>query len=251
MNDRLENGALAALLVLTLILVGFSLRSRTPEASAPAGPGTSASPTAGPTPSRSAPSSSPTSSSDSVVFLGDSVAEGKSATAPAKRWTRIVAAELGLTEVNLGHARTGYIRMGPEGSCGEAACPNFEGVAAEVARAKPKTIVVTGGGNDSGLPADEFAQAVTDTLADLKKAAPGATIYVVNPWWDLRPVPRSLTEQTSAVQAAAMRADVVYLDTKQPLVDKPDLMVASGTNPNDAGHAILAKAVADAITRSG
>ncbi|MEO7269195.1 MAG: SGNH/GDSL hydrolase family protein [Knoellia sp.] len=246
MNDRLENGALAALLVLTLILVGFSLRSRTPEASAPAGPGTSASPTAAPTPSTSA-----TTSSESVVFLGDSVAEGKSATAPSKRWTRIVAAELGLTEVNLGHARTGYIRMGPEGSCGVAACPNFEGVAAEVAKAKPKAIVVTGGGNDSGLPADEFVQAVTDTLADLKKAAPEATIYVVNPWWDLRPVPSSLTDQTSAVQAAAKKAGVVYLDTKQPLVDKPDLMVASGTNPNDAGHAILAKAVADAIARSG
>ncbi len=246
MNDRLENGALAALLVLTLILVGFSLRSRTPEASAPAGPGTSASPTAASTPSTSA-----TSPSDSVVFLGDSVAEGKSATTPAKRWTAIVAAGLGLKEVNLGHARTGYVRMGPEGSCGETACPNFEEAAAEVATAKPKTIVITGGGNDSGMPADEFAQAVTDTLADLKKAAPGATIYVVNPWWDLRPVPSSLTAQTSAVEAAALKADVVYLDTKQPLVDKPDLMVSSGTNPNDAGHAVLAKAVADAIAQSG
>jgi lysophospholipase L1-like esterase len=250
MNDRLENGALAALLVLTLILVGFSLRSRSPEAAAPAGPGTSASPPASPTASPTS-SSSATASAGSVVFLGDSVAEGKSATAPAKRWTRIVAAELGLTEVNLGHARTGYIRMGPEGSCGATACPNFEGIAAEVARAKPKAIVVTGGGNDAGRPAEEFAQAVADTLTDLKKAAPGATVYVVNPWWDLRPVPSSLSEQTSAVQAAAKNADVIYLDTQQPLVDKPDLMVAGGTNPNDAGHAVLAKAVADAIARSG
>ena len=38
-----------------------------------------------------------------------------------------MAAELGLKEVNLGHARTGYVRTGPEGSCGDAACPNFEG----------------------------------------------------------------------------------------------------------------------------
>ncbi|EAP99062.1 hypothetical protein JNB_02800 [Janibacter sp. HTCC2649] len=246
MNDRLENGALAALLVLTLILVGFSLRSRTPEASAPAGPATSASPTATATPSPSTPSTS-----ESVVFLGDSVAEGKSATAPAKRWTSIVAAGLGLKEVNLGHARTGYLRKGPEGSCGQTACPNFEGVAAEVAKANPKTIVVTGGGNDSGLPVAEFAQAVSATLADLRKAAPGATIYVVNPWWDLRPVPASLTAQTSEVETAAKKAEVVYLDTRQPLVDKPDLMVAGGTNPNDAGHAALAKAVADAIAQSG
>lgn len=246
MNDRLENGALAGLLVLTLILVGFSLRSRTAEAPAPASPGTSASPTAAVTPSPST-----TSTSGSIVFVGDSVAEGKSASAPAKRWTSIVAAGLKLTEVNLGHARTGYVRMGPEGSCGAQACPNFEGVAAEVDKAKPSVVVITGGGNDSGLPADEFALAVTDTLADVKKAAPGAKIYVVNPWWDLRPVPESLALQTSAVAAAATKAQVVYLDTKQPLVDKPDLMVSSGTNPNDAGHAVLAKVVAEAIAHSG
>lgn len=246
MNDRLENGALAALLVLTLILVGFSLRNQAPQASAPAGPRTSASSTATPTPSVSA-----TSPSEAVVFLGDSVAEGKSATAPAKRWTAIVAAGLGLKEVNLGHARTGYLRTGPEGSCGDTACPNFEGVVAEVAKAKPKAVVITGGGNDSGLPADEFAQAVAGTLADLKKALPEAKIYVVNPWWDLRPVPSSLPAQTSAVQDAATKADVVYLDTKQPLVGKPDLMAAGGTNPNDAGHALLAKTVAEAIAQSG
>jgi len=246
MTDRLENGALAALLVLTLILVGFSLRNRGPEVAAPQTPRSST-----PSPTTS-PSVSPSSStaSGSVVFLGDSVAEGEGATSAAKRWTALVAAELGLKEVNLGHARTGYVRKGPEGSCGAAACPNFEGIVGEAVAAKPSTVVVTGGGNDAGLPAEDFSQAVEDTLDELRKALPQAKIYVVNPWWDLRPVPESLPVQTSAVRAAADAAQVTYLDTKQPLVDQPDLMLESGTNPNDAGHAALAKAVSEAIAQT-
>ena len=106
---------------------------------------------------------------------------------------------------------------------------------------------MTGGGNDSGLPAKDFSQAVSDTLTSLKKALPDAKIYVVNPWWDLRPVPESLSAQTSAVEEAATKAKVTFLDTDQPLVDKPELMVANGTNPNDAGHAVLAKAVTTAM----
>lgn len=243
MNDRLQNGALAGLLVLTLALVGFSLRSDDAEPAA-ADPGPAASAT-GPSQSPSA-----TVAAGPVVFLGDSVAEGKSATAPSKRWTALVADELGLKEVNLGHARTGYLRVGPEGSCGDTACPNFKESVSAVVAAAPSTVIVTGGGNDTGGSSKNVSAAVTTTLTELREALPEATIYVVNPWWDLRPEPASLDELTSTVAAAAAEAKVTYLDTKQPLVDKPELVVANGTDPNDAGHAALAKAVLDAITES-
>ena len=242
MNDRLQNGAMAGLLVLTLVLVGFSLRSRGPD---PASAGPRATPTA---PSTS-PSPSPTSGGP-VVFLGDSVTEGKSATSPGKRWTAIVAGKLGLKEVNLGHARTGYLRVGPDGSCGDAACPNFTDSVAAAVAADPSTVIVTGGGNDTGLAADEVDRAITATLSGLRKALPDAKFYVVNPWWDLRPQPNSLADLTTAVSEAASATKVTYLDTEQPLVGQPKLMVASGTNPNDAGHAALAKAVIDAIGES-
>jgi lysophospholipase L1-like esterase len=246
MNDRLGNGALAGLLVLTLILVGFSLRTREPGSAAPERSVSAAAPTTG----VASPSPTPSTPEGPVVFLGDSMAEGKSASAPGKRWTALVAAELGAKEVDLGHARTGYVRVGPKDSCGDEACPNFEGIVSQVVKAKPSTVVVTGGGNDSGLPVKEFSQAVSDTLTALKEALPGAEIFVVNPWWDLRPVPDSLAAQTSAVKAAATQAKVTYLDTGQPLVGKPELMVADGTNPNDAGHAVLAKAVTQAMAVS-
>lgn len=242
MNDRLQNGALAGLLVLTLVLVGFSLRSRTADP-------TTAAPRSSPT-SAASPSPSPTVPEGPVVFLGDSVAEGKSATTPSKRWTALVAVELGLKEVNLGHARTGYLRIGPEGSCGDAACPSFKDSIKAVVAATPSTVIVTGGGNDTGLPKEEVSAAITATLTGLRKALPDATIYVVNPWWDLRPEPDSLDRLAESVAAAAAAAEVTHLDTAQPLVDKPELMVASGTNPNDAGHAALAKAVLDAIRGS-
>lgn len=246
MNDRLGNGALAGLLVLTLILVGFSLRTREPDSAASERSATVAAPATG----MASPSPTPSTPEGPVVFLGDSMAEGKSASAPAKRWTALVAGELGQNEVNLGHARTGYVRVGPKDSCGDEACPNFEGMVSQVVKAKPSTVVVTGGGNDSGLPAEEFSHAVSDTLTALRKALPDAEIFVVNPWWDLRPVPDSLAAQTSAVKAAATDAEVTYLDTGQPLVDKPQLMVADGTNPNDAGHAVLAQAVTQAMAVS-
>lgn len=246
MNDRIGNGALAGLLVLTLILVGFSLRTREPETAAAKASATAPAATMG----TNSPSPSPSSGDGPVVFLGDSIAEGKSASAPDKRWTALVAAELGLKEVNLGHARTGYVQKGPKNSCGSAACPNFEGLVADVVNARPSTVIVTGGGNDSAVPSEEFSTAVSDTLTSLKEALPDAKIYVVNAWWDLRPVPQSLGGQTSAIEAAATAAKVIFLDTKQPLVDKPALMVANGTNPNDAGHAALAKAITQAMAVS-
>lgn len=242
MNDRLQNGALAGLLVLTLVLVGFSLRSRgTVPASSDVAATPAASSSASPSATRSSAPAGP------VVFLGDSVAEGRSATTPSKRWTAIVAGGLGLKEVNLGHARTGYLRIGPEGSCGDAACPNFKDSVRAAAAAAPSTVIVTGGGNDTGLDAEPVASAVTATLTGLRKALPDAKIYVVNPWWDLREQPDSLDDLTSTVADAAKATGVTYLDTGQPLVGKPELMVASGTNPNDAGHAALAKAVTEAL----
>ena len=123
----------------------------------------------------------------------------------------------------------------------------FEDIVTQVVKANPSTVIVTGGGNDSGLPAKDFSQAVSDTLTALTKALPDAKIYVVNPWWDLRPVPASLSTQTTAVEEAATKAKVTFLDTDQPLVGKPEIMGANGTNPNDAGHAVLAEAVTKAM----
>ncbi|KGN33411.1 hypothetical protein N802_15190 [Knoellia sinensis KCTC 19936] len=241
MNRRLENGALAGLLVLTLVLVGFSLRSRDATSDAPpAAPRQSASGSPTASPSRPA-------AGGSVVFLGDSVAEGKSATAQNKRWTALVATHLGLTEVNLGHARTGYLRAGPDGSCGDRACPNFQNSVQAVVEAKPTTVVVSGGGNDTGMGEQEVAAAVSNTLTSLRAALPEATIYVVNPWWDLRPVPDDLAPLTETVQEASKKATATFLDTQQPLVGQPDLMVDGSTNPNDAGHSALARAVIASI----
>jgi lysophospholipase L1-like esterase len=246
MNDRLKNGALAGLLVLTLVLVGFSLRSpASPSAAAGTGSGARSGTAAG----TATPSPTPTTPRGPVVFLGDSVTEGTSATSPAKRWTALVAAQLGQEEVNLGHARTGYLRQGPADSCGSQPCPSFSGSVEDVVAAKPATVVVTGGGNDTALPADDVAAAVSATLTALRKALPDARIYVVNPWWDLREVPDSLAPLTTTVQVAAKEAGATFLDTKQPLVGSPALMVEGGTNPNDAGHAVLAKAVSAAIAR--
>ena len=243
MTDRLENGALAALLVLTLVIVGFSLRTGEPPAASVSAP-TGLSPTAG------TPSPSPSTANRTVVFLGDSFAEGEGATSAAKRWTTLLAGELGLEEVNLGHARTGYLRKGPEGSCGKEACKNFLDTVDDAVAAAPGTVVVTGGANDLSLPARQVDAAVRETLSELRKALPDAAIYVVNPWWDLRPVPDALATRTTAIRAAADDADVTWLDTGQPVAGKRALMDEESNDPNDQGHAALAAAVQKAIERA-
>lgn len=248
MSDRLQHGALAGLLVLTLVLVGFSLRAPAPPSrTAGAGPAVSAgTPTGLVSPS---PTPTPTPAPGPVAFLGDSVTEGATASTPARRWTALVAAELGKKEVNLGHARTGYLRRGPANSCRAQPCPNFQAAVADVVAAKPSTVIVTGGGNDTPLRAEDVAAAVTTTLTSLHKALPEARLYVVNPWWDLREVPDSLASLTATVRAAATTSGATFLDTQQPLVGKPELMVDGGTDPNDAGHLALATAVTTAIAQ--
>ncbi|KGN38869.1 SGNH/GDSL hydrolase family protein [Knoellia subterranea] len=246
MNDRQRNGALAGLLVLVLLIAGFLLRSRDDDDPAAAGPSPSPS-----SASSSSPSPTATAVGGPVVFLGDSMTEGKDATGPARRWTALVAAELGGTEVNLAHAGTGYVRAGAEGSCGASACANYQGQVAEAVKAAPAVVFVTGGGNDASTSPTDFAKAATDLVAALTTALPRAKVYVVNPWWDLRPVPGTLAAQTTAVQTAATAGKATFLDTGQPLVGKPQLMVANGANPNDAGHAALAQAVQKALGTVG
>lgn len=232
MSQRTQNLGLVSLLVLTLALVGWALRRPTV-----------AEPTAAPRVTAGAGSSSPTSTSETVrvVFVGDSFTEGKGATSARTRWTALVSEREGWTEVNYGHAQTGYAQAGRTDSCEGEPCPSFADVVDAVVEADPDIVVVAGGANDLDLSAEQRATAVRSTLGDLRRRLADTRIVVVNPWWDLRPQPDDLLAHTELIRDTAKEHDETWLWTGQPL-DSEDLMTTGGIQPNDKGHRALADA---------
>lgn len=245
----MRDTGLVALLVLTVVLIAFAMRTpATPTASATQSR-VSLSPSATPSPTESvseSPSPTPSPVGPQVAaFLGDSFAEGKGATTPAKRFTTLLSATKGWTEENLAHAGTGYLRATVANLCAGAPCPNFGGQAAALASLNPAVVVVSGGANDAALPAEQVAAAMTTTLAEISRVAPAAKVFVVNPWWDDRPLPAELTPLSAAISAAATAAGATYVDIGQPLHDTPTLL--TGGEANDQGHARLAELLAAKI----
>ena len=255
MSSRTQNAGLVALLIVTLVVVAYALRTPDPVIADPGTPTASRSATATSPAATSAATPSPMAtagnpfigSGESVAFLGDSFAAGTGASTAAKRWTSVVAGEQGWSETNVAHAQTGYTRAGRVGDCTPSTCPAYTGVTAEVVAAKPALVVITGGANDVNADRAALTAAVTKTITDLRAGLPEARIVVTNPWWDMRPVSPKLADYSAAIQSAATAAGAQWVDTGQPLVGQGALMQSDGVQANDAGHAALADAVTKAL----
>lgn len=179
-----------------------------------------------------------------AVFIGDDYTAGAGSTAPANRWTSVVAARLGWTEVNLGFAGTGYLK-------GDPARGSYIESIPDVVAANPAIVIISGGRHDVGEPQAEAKLAMTAFLNELRAALPAPKIVVVSPVWDDDPRPADLTVlATDLLAAAAATSGMGYLDIGQPLVGRADL-VSDGIHPNDAGHLALADATVAALTAAG
>lgn len=265
MSSRVQNAGLTALVVLSLVIVGFALRTPAapvldsgPATTAPAASSTAQSPqVSASAPTSPAPSASPSPSpsasigqGSTVAFLGDSFAAGAGASAPDKRWTTLVSTKNGWAETNLAHAQTGYVQAGSLGTCTPKVCAPFTAVVPKAVAAKPRLVIITGGANDVNQGQSAVAAAVTQTVSELKAGLPDATIVVTNPWWDLRPTNPNLAGYTTTIRTAATNAGAIWAETGQPLAT-PALMKDDGVQPNDEGHAALAAAITSALERAG
>lgn len=262
MSSRVQNAGLTALVVLSLVIVAFALRTPAapvldsgpattgPASSSAQSPQASASATASPTPSASPSPSASIGQGSTVAFLGDSFAAGAGASAPDKRWTTLVSTKNGWAETNLAHAQTGYVQAGSLGTCTPKVCAPFTAVVPKAVAAKPRLVIITGGANDVNQGQSAVAAAVTQTVSELKAGLPDATIVVTNPWWDLRPTNPNLAGYTTTIRTAATNAGAIWAETGQPLAT-PALMKDDGVQPNDEGHAALAAAITAALERAG
>jgi acyl-CoA thioesterase I len=180
-----------------------------------------------------------------VVFLGDSYTGGSGASTAARRWSSLVAAAQGWTEINQGVGGTGYgtRRDRPPGE-------PYPDRLAEVADAHPAIVVVSGGINDLRSPAATVARGVNQTYSMLRSMLPAVAIIAVAPFSnDLAPT-TALRTIASEVRQAAASVGAVFLDPGYVLEGHAELVHQSGQNaghPNDAGYARMAVAIDSAL----
>lgn len=185
----------------------------------------------------------------SVVFIGDSYAQGTGASAPNNRWTTKLSFALGWTEHNLARGGTGYLvsPTDPKSACGLDYCPSYAEMIPEAVKEKPNVIVVSGGRNDIGAGNAQFSDAATDFYTKLRAALPDARIITLDPLWDASKPPGQLAAYSDSVRAAVTAVKGEYIDIKQPLNGHPDWVIADGVHPSDSGHDAIYRAAKDAI----
>lgn len=192
---------------------------------------------------------SPAAPAQSVVFIGDSFAQGAGSSTPASRWTSKLTLDRGWTEKNIARGGTGYLATpaSPKAACGLDYCPTFEEMIPEAVKTKPDTVIVSGGRNDVGFRYAPFVSAVDGFYSELRRALPEARIVAVSPVWDSSKPPAQLAAYGDAIRAAvtAVRGD--YVDVKQPLVGHPDWITPDGADTKDAGHTAIYAALKDAL----
>lgn len=198
-----------------------------------------------------------------AVFIGDSYTAGAGVTDLDKRWTSIVSRRQRWTEVNLGRGGTGYI-LSPTGTaalnaCGFTNCPSYTDMVADVAAANPDVVVVSGGRNEIfntvanpqvfSLLDPKWPTGVEAFFVALRAATPRAQIVATSPIWSDERAPDALQGMRSTIQRAVNAVGGVHIDIGDPLLGRKDCMAPDGIHPNDAGHAVIAKAFLTAYTK--
>lgn len=191
-------------------------------------------------------------SAQRAVFIGDSYTAGAGASdSSVTAFAPLVAKEQHWSLVNLGRGGTGYVKEITDSSaasaCGESVCQRYAEMVQQAVEANPDIVVVSGGRNDSAVPADAAAQAVRAFYKSLREALPDAKIYAIEPIWDSTDAPESVSALGPVVAEAVRSVDGDYLPIGAPLADQPNLISADGVHPNDDGHAAIAAAIDDLL----
>ena len=177
-----------------------------------------------------------------VAFLGDSYSKGIGASSNGQRWTTLVSAAMGWSELNLAEGGSGYTTsyLGQK---------TDYGIKLDVlAAAQPDIVVVSGGRNDYEAGTASITGAVASSLfAAIQSAAPNTEVLVTRPIWDSTEPPADFATLIDGVKAATASAEARYLDIGEPLADHPDMIDPDGLHPNNAGHRIIAGAVVSAL----
>jgi lysophospholipase L1-like esterase len=208
-----------------------------------------------------------------VLFFGDSITQWGG----EGRWTGLVAEALGFEYGNIGYSGQGWSQVAPGG----AGVPYFypdggqdtAGAATWRWHSEGKSRLDESGGFQDGSPAAVFVNmgtndALQDTglegikdkatywLADVRAAAPGATIYLITPFCagTTTSVTRcdQVRDELIAAQAGLVASDpearIYLLDLGQDGYDWTHGQYGDGIHPNDQGNALIAERLVEMLT---
>jgi lysophospholipase L1-like esterase len=252
-----QNVGVAVLALLTLGAIVYAFVPKPP----PAAPGSAPAPSVRPTKEAQQVSRTPGSAATAkatatatataaaeedkeppvAVFLGDSYTEGIGASVQERRWSTLVAGELGWEESNQGVSGTGY-----HTSSGDA---EYQGRVGQVLEDEPQIVVVSGGQNDFGTYAADpggTVQAIAGLYEALREELPRAQIVAVGPSTPAS-VDQTVLAIDAAVRDAAAAADATYVSLLEPDVLTPDMLLADQTHVDDRGHRAIADRVIAAL----
>ena len=173
-----------------------------------------------------------------VAFLGDSYSKGIGASTNGKRWTTLLSAAMGWSELNLAEGGSGYTTtyLGQK--------TDYSIKLDVITAAQPDIVVVSGGRNYYEAGTASITGAVALSLfAAIKAAANQTKLIVTSPIWDATEPPTEFATLIDGVKAATASAGGRYLDIGEPLAAQPDMIAPDGLHPNDAGHRAIATAV--------
>ena len=198
-----------------------------------------------------------------IIFLGDSITEGAAASSPEKIYLNVAARELGLGKaVNAGIGGTRIARQQDRTDPSEQA-GNFNTRARSLGAAD--LIVVFGGTNDYGHgdapfgnlsddTADTYCGACRRLFSVLTDKYGRGRVAAVTPMLraDITAAKngKTLADYAAALHGIAEEFGVPVLDMQKnrvldPSTEQGGLLFTDGLHPNDAGHEILGKAVAE------
>ncbi|MFC8801708.1 SGNH/GDSL hydrolase family protein [Promicromonospora sp. NPDC057138] len=221
---------------------GIAIGDGAGRAEQPSGtPAATGTPTPSPTPTPTpTPPKAPV-----ALFVGDSYTVGQGASSPAKRWSTLVAREMGWTELNVAQGGTGYISR-------SATIPKLS--YGEQLRAAPAAgvdvVVIAGGQNDFpelGTTPEQVFSAVSRAFKTAHQRFPDAEIIAVGPStpWDIGLEARALD---SAVRAAAEQQEATYVSLLDPDVVLNKFVGPDGIHVTDRGYAAIAHRVISQIS---
>lgn len=190
----------------------------------------------------SAPKPSP--GATTVAFYGDSYTRGTGASAPDKRWSTIISAERGWTEINRSENGLGFVNRRASMGAG------LDDIPAQIIEDRPDIVFVTMGLNDNfsyDRAGDEIRAAIDRDLDRLRAGLPGARIIVVEPFWYTDERPESVEVIIGWVRDAADRIGADHIAGASRWLDghyadsTDSWMAADGLHPDDTGYAHLAE----------
>jgi lysophospholipase L1-like esterase len=177
----------------------------------------------------------------SVLVVGDAFSAGTDQN-DGPPWPELLADSLGWDVTVDALAETGYLTTDGGGSFGERL-----GLAAVEAA---DVVVLAGGIEDLGSPAEEIAEAAEEVLVRVQELSPDAALVLVSPFSDGDPGP--LTRGAAAdLEELAAEQGAGYVDATGFLPDGAGLLGPDGRHPNQEGHAEIARLMEQALVDLG